>query len=701
MSDPNIRKEAERRYNEYQRQGKQEHERQKNDSEKPQLQENLRIHQIELEMQHNELTQTRNKLEDLVEKYSDLYDFAPVGYFTLDENGKINEVNLRGAKMLGTEREYIVGNSFSTYLHTEDLVGFRELRKDIFLKPGQASLVVKLKPVNNEHFFAKLIGTSLMSDIENNRLIRLVVMDVDKQERMEMELQKKVRALEQREKELQNAKQEVEKAAAAKKAFISNMSHEIRTPLNGIIGFSEILEEEQSQPENKQMLRSVRYAAQGLLSMIEDILEYSQISEENFKINKENFSINAVLRSAASIIKQEASKKNIQFVTSFSGNWPELVCGDQNRFLQILLHLLGNAVKFTSQGSVKLSVFSKTSEGTLNLVVKIEDSGIGIPADRLRMIFDVFRQSDDTKQRKHGGLGIGLSITKTLVERMGGTIQVNSEEGVGSIFTVSLPFESAEQKSVAAQSKAQNQRKMLVVEDNSINGLVIQRYLANKQIQAKMASSGVQAIAMLSTEDFDGVLMDIEMPEMDGIEAVKRIREGEAEEKNKDIPVIALTAHAFADMKEEALQAGMNGFLTKPIDVMELNRMIDEQLSIASDNGTDEQSLVDFETARNRLQAEDHFIRKLMNKFVDQVPDHLGKIDRSLSERDFASYSRVLHSIKGSAGNLGLVPLEALAKELELSARNQEQAAFQRTEEIRDLLRKTIEEIQDKVSEEN
>ncbi len=381
----------------------------------------------------------------------------------------------------------------------------------------------------------------------------------------------------ERTKELNKAKEEAEESTRAKSQFLSNMSHEIRTPLNGIIGITEIMMRESGEDHIKEMLQTVKYSADNLLGIINDILDFSKIEAGKVIFESLEFDIRKLFDNLEAVFLDRVKEKNLELKFEISENIPPVFVGDRVKLNQILINLLGNAIKFTEQGYVKVNAdFEKKDELSGFLKVSVSDTGIGISEDKLDRVFESFIQSHSSIGRKFGGTGLGLTITKRLVELQHGEISVESVEGKGSEFIFSVPYkiavgrENEAKEVVFIDASDLKGIRVLVVEDNTINQFVAASFLKNWKVVFEIANNGQEAIDILEHEGFDVVLMDLHMPVMNGFEASRKIRKSSLIKNAKDVPIIALSADAFEENKKKVLDAGMNDFTTKPIIQNEL-----------------------------------------------------------------------------------------------------------------------------------
>jgi CheY-like chemotaxis protein len=371
---------------------------------------------------------------------------------------------------------------------------------------------------------------------------------------------------------LEAALTEAQSAAESKSNFLATMSHEIRTPMNGIIGMADLLTTTKLNKTQKEYVNIISQSGDGLLQIINDILDFSKLDAGNMDIEMHPFDPRETLVNVQNLMCPLATEKGLDLLLIYETDLPEMLKGDAGRIRQILLNLLGNSIKFTAQGKIKIAI-SHVQNGTqIELVIKVTDTGIGIPKDRLGSIFEQFSQAEEDTSRRFGGTGLGLSISRLLAQNMGGDISVTSEVGKGSIFEVLLMVEAAEQIKPVVESPSKELslnflagKTILIAEDNKTNRFLIRKMLTDTKAEIMFAEDGVQAVEKFQTIAPDLVLMDISMPHKDGKQATIEIRDFEQRELKQPVPIIALTANAFKEDRDDCFKAGMDGFLTKPI----------------------------------------------------------------------------------------------------------------------------------------
>lgn len=522
------------------------------------------------------LRQTTLKSEKLASKYSlSLIEASLDPLVTISSKGKITGMNEATVNITGLTREQLIGTNFLDYFTNHQMA--HDVYTEIFAKGFVIDSPLTIRHKNGK-LTDVLFNGSVYKD-DNGIVLGVVVVarDITSQKLFENEL---IEAKQKAEK----ATKKAEESNQLKESFLANMSHEIRTPMNAIIGFSDILYKRKLGVQEKEFITIIKSAGENLLTIINDILDISKIEAGMMTFEKNNFSIKETFKSLNIMLLGRAKEKNLELVFSCDKDVPDTLLGDQTRLTQIIINLVGNAIKFTNEGSVKVhgKVSKMNKENTL-IEFSITDTGIGIHKDKLVTIFERFQQAESHTTRKYGGTGLGLSIAKQLIELQGGTLSVKSELNVGSVFTFYIPYKKSTQtqKPVEFIEKKYNMEEMsklkiLLVEDNQLNIMLVSSLFAENNLKLQTAANGKVCIEMLKpkngitksklTKNFDIILMDMQMPVMNGYEAVNIIRN----ELKNTIPIIAMTAHAMAGEREKCLDLGMNDYISKPINATQL-----------------------------------------------------------------------------------------------------------------------------------
>lgn len=404
---------------------------------------------------------------------------------------------------------------------------------------------------------------------------------------LESRIVERTKDIEKSKDDLLLAKSVAEKATKAKSEFLSNMTHELRTPLNGVIGLADLVLNEDLSNNVKEMLENIKFSANHLSNVINEILDFSKIEAGKTTFENIEFNLPDLVNSIYNNLIVTAKAKGIELILEYDDKLPDVISGDEVKLNQTINNIVGNALKFTNNGYVKLICsLIKNNKPSENILIRftVEDTGIGIKPEQLDNIFDSFIQSDNSVSRKFGGTGLGLTITKKMIELQGGRMNVISEYGMGSKFTFEIPYlfvshTSSKTKKTNPFENKNIEASILVVDDVAINQLVVSKILKQWNIDVDIASSGKEALFLLKKRNYDLILMDVQMPEMSGIEATIIIRNNDEFAHIADIPIIAFTANAFDESQKFVLESGMNAFVTKPVKPEKLYNEIDRLLS--------------------------------------------------------------------------------------------------------------------------
>jgi signal transduction histidine kinase/ActR/RegA family two-component response regulator len=425
-----------------------------------------------------------------------------------------------------------------------------------------------------------------------NQMIDALSSSQDEIHRHQDLLEQRIR---QRTEELEEAMLRAQAANEAKSEFLANMSHELRTPMAGILGMLDVTLESDLPDEHRDQLETAQRCAYSLLALLNDILDLSKIESGRMGLEKIPFDVRIVLQDCVRSFQPRADDAGIDLVCDVAPAVPDEVLGDPLRLRQIFANLLSNAIKFTVKGHIRVTLdATPVTDSEVRMRFSVEDTGIGIPAEKLPLIFEKFTQVDGSVSRKFGGTGLGLAITRKLVEMHQGEIGVESEPGKGSTFTVNLrctvpqpakAHAKASRPGAAKESRDGSPARVLVVEDNQVNQKVVTTVLRKRGFTVELANNGVEALELLERDDaFRLVIMDVQMPVMDGLEATRRIR---LNPKWQNLPILAMTAHAMNGDREKCLSAGMNGYISKPVHPSHLISVMDEYMTAAEPAGAE------------------------------------------------------------------------------------------------------------------
>ena len=466
--------------------------------------------------------------------------------------------------------------------------------------------------------------------------------------------------------QLNISEKRIRESALVKEKFLANMSHEIRTPMNAILGFTNLLQRKNLDEESKEYVQTIQKSGESLMTIINDILDLSKIEAGMMRIEAAPFNIRELVHSVETMFVGKMREKGLQFSTSIDTSMPKTLDGDATRLMQILINLISNSIKFTDVGSIAIQI---TNEGIQDNIVNtgftITDTGIGIDREKSIKIFDRFQQADDAVTRKYGGTGLGLAIVNDLIQLQKGSIEVESTPGSGTTFRIIIPYKIATEdisgnglnEFNASDFEAE---KILVVEDNVINQSLIKFLFKSWNLAYDLASNGKEAVELLQTKTYNLVLMDIQMPEMDGYTAAEKIRQ----DLKLDVPIIAMTAHALAGEREKCLSHGMNEYISKPIREKQLydligqfkqTKTIDEAKKMDAGPATaTEYNYIDLGYMKEISNGNTEYEKTVTAQFIEAMPHELAALEMSWQNKNIIALRLVAHNMKTTISVMGL-----------------------------------------------
>lgn len=605
---------------------------------------------------------------------------------TINKEGKITDMNEATVRIMGIERKKLIGSDFFDYFTDQQKA--REVYQEVFEKGSVADSPLTLQNKDGKLTDVLFNGSVYKDDIGNVLGVVIVARDIAEQKRIENELieakisaEKATAIAEDAQTKAENATLIAKEAVKSKQQFLSNMSHEIRTPMNAIIGFTKVILKTGLTAKQKEYLTAIKISGDALIVLINDILDLAKVDSGKMTFEQIPFKLNLSISLMLHLFETKIHEKNLKLVLEFDKNIPEVLAGDPVRLNQIILNLVSNAIKFTSIGQITVSInLLNEDENNVFIQFSVKDTGIGISSEKIEGLFENFQQATSSTSRIFGGTGLGLAIVKQLVEPQGGTLNVESTINVGSTFSFILPFKKTDETLILESEMLEVDNelkdiKVLVVEDLELNQLLIRTLLDDFGFESEIAANGKLAIERLETKDFDIILMDLQMPEMNGFETTEYIRN----KLKLKIPIIALTADVTTIDAEKCIEFGMNDYISKPVDEGKLFRkmialiqkpMSEETNSYASNSSS---TNVDLSYLMERTKSNPKLMSEMIFIYLEQTPQLIYAMKEGYKELDWEKLYASAHKMIPSFSIMGIdSKYEVLAKKIQEYASNKE-----------------------------
>jgi PAS domain S-box-containing protein len=592
---------------------------------------------------------------------------------TISAQGKITDMNEALANITGITREKLTGTDFFDYF-TEPQKA-REVYQEVFAKGSVADSPLTLRHKEGKLTDVLFNGSVYKDDRGNVLGVVVVARDITVQKRIATELTEAIvfaelttGIAEEAKIKAESATLIAENAVRSKQQFLSNMSHEIRTPMNAIIGFTKVLLKTELTAKQKEYLTAIKMSGDALIVLINDILDLAKVDAGKMIFEQIAFKMATSVSAMLHVFEIKIQEKNLKLIKKYDNRIPKVVVGDPVRLHQIILNLVSNAVKFTTEGEITISVqLLNEDEEKVVIEFTITDTGIGIPENRIEHIFENFQQASSDTARLYGGTGLGLAIAKQLVETQGGTITVKSKLGEGSTFSFILPFlktkaEAESETETLELYQEVKDIKVLVVEDIPLNQLLMKTLLDDFGFEHDIAGTGKTAIEKLKNKSYDIILMDLQMPEMNGFEAARFIRN----QMNSQIPIIALTADVTTADLEKCKAVGMNDYISKPVDERLLYDKIVDLLKKPTLLAVARSKCVDLTFLKKRTKGNRELMMEMIELYLEQTPPLVTKMKQSLHNKDWDSLHSAVHKMIPSFSIMGIhKDFENIAKKIQ------------------------------------
>jgi PAS domain S-box-containing protein len=611
----------------------------------------LRERVVELERSEHTVA---NSAEELIfnreAKFKGIIDNFHLGLLEVSPEGKILRANDSFCEMSGFSCEELEGKDGGDILLDSEEKERMKVRNASRIVGEEDVYELRVLNKNKENRYWLVSAAPLLGD--DGKVYGSIGIHWDITEMKQLEF------------ELKGARHKAEESSKAKAMFLANMSHEIRTPLNGIVGMAEQLAQSQLDADQRYFVDIMCSASSTLLSIINDVLDISKIESGKLSIETTPFNLNETIRRTLSIFGEKAKQTNVSLDIELMDDRGIVHLGDPHRLSQVLFNIVGNAMKFTQAGYVRVTSHLARGENDICFVsFSIEDTGVGMDLAYLTKVFEAFTQEDASITRKFGGSGLGLSIARSIVHIMGGTIEIESEKGKGTRVNIRIPMRISNEKTkqeiveMTDLQKSLKGLRILAVEDNELNRMVLQVILKKCEVVVTIAQNGQEAINLIQDQDFDLVLMDVQMPIVDGLEATKYIRE----ELKLTIPIIGLSANAMREEVEICKQAGMNDYLVKPyseralVEVMKRWNTDEKTAAPLQVEFTSEKEL-DLSMLKQYVGKDIHVLKDVVSGYLTHLPPQLDRLELALVGADILALRHELHQLKASMEIIGVRP---------------------------------------------
>lgn len=600
------------------------------------------------------------KLKKQEEKYRSIIANMNLGLIEVDLEENIRYVNQSFCLMSGYEEHELIGKNATDLFVKNEYKDMMQEKNSLRQNGLSDAYEMNVKTKHSDANWWLVCGAPLYNDKQQHIGSIGVHLDITQQKILQQQLVE--------------AKQLAEKSVHAKDLFLANMSHEIRTPMNAILGMSKQLQKTTLNQQQTSFLEIIGTAAENLLVIINDILDFSKLEAGKVTLEEIGFNMHDLVTNTSRVLKLKAEEKGLIFAVSVSPDVTEVLKGDPFRINQILMNLLSNSIKFTKRGRITLQcLLTGDQPGSQSLEIVISDTGKGMDEGYLETLFNKFSQEDDSIARSYGGTGLGMSIVKQLVELMNGTITVKSKKGEGTRVIIQLSFAKGTESDLPKKDNSHvaahilADKKILLVEDNEMNRVVAETILNQYGATISEAVNGVEALEAIRNTRYDIVLMDIQMPVMDGLEATRHIRN----DLHSTIPIIALTANAVKGEMEKCIQAGMNDYLSKPFEEEDLVRLIAKWLGRethfgpAKTNTTTGTSFYDLCKLKQITRGDEKFMVKMLQVFINETRAGIATLEQDFDKRDIKQVKFLAHRMKSSLSNLNISSASAIAEKIE------------------------------------